>query len=724
MLKFATFTSDIELPFYTSLANLKINHDKLDDSSRQILGLYDIRPTDVPEASCRLQIHGNSLTSHAVAPGLFRAEGMIKNVNTIEDYRSLDKTAILTQAGRTIWDAIGDGTIYSCPSLLASFVILSYADLKKYKFTYLFGFPALHSEPVWKFADGSDNTGPTEELKSNVADLAGHLSGVESTALVESVQTWRYGVDARQYGFFLAKKVCKLSSDEADGGASGERPRSRATTPEASAHNLDYSWVVGSLAQYGAGFFDQVEPKDRFVCFADPSTYPEYPGWMLRNLLVLVDQSWHLEQVQILCYRDIQPRREDARSLILNLVRDESSKYSATTDAVKPVPVIMPRVSGWERSATGKVSSKVANLGEYMNPQRLADQAVDLNLKLIRWRISPGLDLDIIKKTKCLLLGAGTLGSYVSRNLLGWGVRKITFVDNGTVSFSNPVRQPLFSFDDCLHGGAKKAHRAAEALKEIYPGVETEGHVMSVPMAGHPIMDELLVKKEYETLDRLIHEHDVIFLLMDTRESRWLPTVMGKAAGKIVMNAALGFDTFVVMRHGLDDPVRPEQGLGCYFCSDVVAPADSMADRTLDQQCTVTRPGIAAIASALLVEIMVSVLQHPLGGLAPAPTSPNDDRGDHPLGVVPHQIRGFLSTFQNLMIKGNSYDCCSACSSRITEAYNADGWHFVKKALNVKGYVEDLSGLAEVQRIAEKAVAEMDLSDDSDMMGDEEAELL
>ena len=48
----------------------------------------------------------------------------------------------------------------------------------------------------------------------------------------------------------------------------------------------------------------------------------------------------------------------------------------------------------------------------------LADQAVDLNLKLIKWRIAPGLDLEIIKDTKCLLLGAGTLGSYVARNLL------------------------------------------------------------------------------------------------------------------------------------------------------------------------------------------------------------------------------------------------------------------------------------------------------------------
>lgn len=150
----------------------------------------------------------------------------------------------------------------------------------------------------------------------------------------------------------------------------------------------------------------------------------------------------------------------------------------------------------------------------------------------------------------------------------------ITFVDNGSVSFSNPVRQPLFNFKDCLEGGAKKAVRASEALKEIYPGVESVGHVMSVPMAGHPIMDEANVKSDFETLRRLIEEHDAIFLLMDTRESRWLPTVMGKAAGKIVMNAALGFDSFVVMRHGLSDLTRLDQELGCYFCNDVVAPAD------------------------------------------------------------------------------------------------------------------------------------------------------
>ena len=222
----------------------------------------------------------------------------------------------------------------------------------------------------------------------------------------------------------------------------------------------------------------------------------------------------------------------------------------------------------------------------------MADQAVDLNLKLIKWRIAPSLDLDKIKATRCLLLGAGTLGSYVARNLLvctfsassvrsirpklaqGWGVRKITFVDNGSVSFSNPVRQPLFTFADCLAGGAKKAYRAADALKEIYPGVDATGHVLSVPMAGHPIVDEEVAQSDYETLLKLVDEHDAIFLLMDTRESRWLPTVMGKASNKIVLNAALGFDTFVVMRHGLKSEAMLGNELGCYFCNDVVAPTD------------------------------------------------------------------------------------------------------------------------------------------------------
>ncbi|KAK8206274.1 autophagy-related protein 7 [Phyllosticta capitalensis] len=698
--QYAPWSSDIELSFYAALASIKVNHDKLDDSSRKVLGLYEIKHDDPPERSCRMQILGSALTTD-VTPNekYFRAEGIIRNVNTNEQFKGLDRSAVLERAGQMIWDAINDGTIFSCPSLLASFTIISFADIKKYKFAYHFAFPAIHSGGAWQ----------------QVAEPS-KLSSLETTELVETVGTWKRRTenDERQHGFFLAKKTRKSAqADETNEDESN-------LTWSVNNDKIGYMWEIGYLGQYEQGFFDKTPPDDRYICFADPSTYEENPGWMLRNLLVLIRHRWKLEGVQILCYRDVHKQRDVPRSLIFSIQAPQPAVNAETPSLAPPQSPKMPKVTGWERNEVNKLQSRTVDLAAYMDPTRLADQAVDLNLKLIKWRIAPSIDLEIIKNTKCLLLGAGTLGSYVGRNLLGWGVRQVSFVDNAKVSFSNPVRQPLFDFKDCLAGGAPKAERAAEALKEIYPGVVSAGHVMSVPMAGHPVVDETKTLADFERLKALIDEHDVIFLLMDTRESRWLPTVMGKAAGKIVMNAALGFDTFVVMRQGLKASGPGEEELGCYFCNDVVAPADSLKDATLDQQCTVTRPGIAAIASALLVELLVSIVQHPLRARAPAPTSsaaeaesrafggpssPGTSSSQpfkHPLGLVPHQIRGFLSTFSNLSIKGQPYDCCSACSDSIVERYKAEGWEFVKRALNEKGWVEEVSGLAEVQRRAEE----------------------
>lgn len=59
-------------------------------------------------------------------------------------------------------------------------------------------------------------------------------------------------------------------------------------------------------------------------------------------------------------------------------------------------------------------------------------------------------------------------------------------------------------------------------------------------MPGHPIPPQSLeqTKKDVAKLEQLVDEHDVMFLLMDSRESRWLPTVLGAAKGKVRFDGA------------------------------------------------------------------------------------------------------------------------------------------------------------------------------------------
>ena len=689
LLQFQPFSSFVDVSFWHEFAKRKLNVYKLSEDPIPLRATYACgalskkgvaRPPrlylsvdTLPVLREEDNIEDGGFPSSS--SGSFNAPGLMYNTNTLEGFKKFDKKKYFDECATRLWDHIVSGEALRDPSLLSTFVLFTYADLKKYQYVYHFAFPALK---VW----GEEN------IRSSAASPISTVLKEKQIENLEAHLASRLGSDSTTCNFFLLHI--------ADGGEVSTFP-------------------LTALEEWAT-----LPSSHRFAVFADPSASTGHPGWPLRNFIALIHvqlakSNVNVTSVQVLCLRSTPPNPSIKESIVLNIHLPSLVSTVASSET--------PAATGWEKNTKGKSGPRQISLGAAMDPVQLASTAVTLNLKLMRWRVMPGLDLETVANTKCLIIGSGTLGCNVSRCLMGWGVRHITFVDNGKVSLSNPARQSLFTFEQSK-SEVPKAIAAAEELKRIFPSMVTEGHVLTIPMPGHAVMESEVerVRATVKKLEELYASHDAVFLLTDSRESRWLPTLLGVAFNKIVINAAMGFDTFMCMRHGhstAHDVNTPsvssgpsssgertaeaaeeeqQRRLGCYFCNDVVAPQDSLTDRTLDQQCTVTRPGLSFITSAMAAELLVSILQHPLREKAPADLS-NDIHAPSSvvLGIVPHQIRGQLSHFNNMVVTGHAYDRCTGCSLRILKHYQDRGFEFLLDVFNRPEHLEEVTGLKELK---------------------------
>jgi molybdopterin/thiamine biosynthesis adenylyltransferase len=83
-----------------------------------------------------------------------------------------------------------------------------------------------------------------------------------------------------------------------------------------------------------------------------------------------------------------------------------------------------------------------------------------------RMRRIDWLDMDSIRKTRCLVVGAGALGNEVVKCLLLAGFGNVTVADMDEVVASNLSRCVFFREGD---GGRKKAETVAERAGSLYP---------------------------------------------------------------------------------------------------------------------------------------------------------------------------------------------------------------------------------------------------------------
>ncbi len=687
---------------------------KLDEGPLEIIGTY--KPSNHPQNPGVLSLEPSSLqlpstatctappSSSSISTSACMVNGQIYCLNTVERMTTFDLQAATAQVTLNIWNDIHSGRALENPSLLQRMLALAYCDLKLYKYHYWLGFPVVPPSVPYT-------------LRSMPQTSENYFSS-EGEQVVQAVEDY-YNSNARTASGSLFLLYIDDESSDKGGGRIECFPLT--------------SWEHLSQKE------EEKKKSGVFLVAADTSNTEDYPGWSLQNALLLAAVHFKVPVLRVLCLKTRKGRVSAQASVIFEV-------------NLPSIPeTYHPDIGNTSITPSSKALLRVADLGALMDPIRLAASAVDLNIELMRWRAAPTLDTAKIAQTRCLLLGAGTLGCSVARVLLGWGVRKITFVDSGRVAYSNPVRQSLFEFEDCLQGGKPKAVAAADAVKRIFPDVDATGVELTIPMPGHPpavqIESEVQsVLESTEKLGTLIDEHDVVFMLLDTRESRWLGTLMCAGSGggtsgggereKLAITAALGFESFVVMRHGASAPEKSsakgmkkeehqqERRLGCYFCSDVIAPANSTRDRTMDQQCTVARPGLSGIAGSLAVEVMAAVLQHPLGVAAPAAAVPaavemnpasntsldeeneeSDEDLNASLGPVPHMIRGHLSGFSQTCLTGYAFEHCPACSRSVVEAFRSRGADFVLQAVSQPGYLEEVCGLSALQ----KEMKEMEL---------------
>lgn len=120
----------------------------------------------------------------------------------------------------------------------------------------------------------------------------------------------------------------------------------------------------------------------------------------------------------------------------------------------------------------------------------------------------------------------------------------------------------------------------------------------------------------------------------------------------------------------------------------------------------------------------MALLHHPQKHLAPAYTPPrtsnngngsyHSERTESTFGVLPHQIRGFLTHFGTVLPKTCAFHQCTACSPKIIHEYEEHGFDFLTRVCASPAVLEQVTGLDQLRQQVDDIDFDIDLEFDED----------
>lgn len=434
MIKFTPFESHVDISFWHWLSEYKINEQALSEDIVPINAYFSCNSLELTQSSepsllkrpqliiespfiskTREAFQSDTGKSRSVSNvGVFYSNGELLNVNTKNGYKDpkyiqkvfheiwakkLHKSILfylervrcfanscnsapLDRTEDEILDLIGLSRS-EFPNIYF-FGLYTYADLKRHIFWSWLCCPALL---LWSFAD--ERVIEVEKVSAkSLADFTLVADNDQSISLVQMINSLINESKIKNGLFCL-----RVFPNEKLGPVS----------------------VTGALLDiYCSEQSKDINSKYIFGYF-DPCNHDNSHSWSLRNLLYLLSHVKPLEVngsvlVHVLKFKLGQ--QNDSLQMIdmLKLPYLKAESESLQNAKFKAV--------GWEKNSFGKLAPKIFDLKSIMDPISLGSSAIDLNLRLMKWRAAPQLNLDVIKKQKCLIIGAGTLGCNVARNLI------------------------------------------------------------------------------------------------------------------------------------------------------------------------------------------------------------------------------------------------------------------------------------------------------------------